>query len=190
MTEQELQDKCCAICGCASIDYMHIPNESGTADRRALGMRRGVPDLILVDKTVMFIELKRNEKLLPSAAQETFITTLKKNGVAAKLVGSERQFRSALKQVTRERKSVRVGIPLNFSMLYKECKSQQEKVYRFFMDKQGLYEPNELFAIKLFNKQNCKFPWLCNIKEHYFVATKTSTVTSKLLMAGWDVIFI
>lgn len=190
MTEQELQDRCCAICGCASVDYMHIPNESGTADRRALGMRRGVPDLILVDKTVMFVELKRNEKLLPSVVQEAFIATLKKHGVQARVVGSERQFRSALRQVTKERKSVRAGVPLNFSMLYTECKSPQEKVYRFFMDKQGQYAPNELFAIKLFNKQNVKFPWLCNIKEHYFVATKASSVTSKLLMAGWDVVFI
>lgn len=190
MTENELQDRCCAICGCALVDYMHIPNESGTADRRALGMRRGVPDLILVDKNVMFVELKRNEKLLPSVVQEAFLSTLKKHGVLSKVVGSERQFRSALRQVMKDRKGVRTGVPLNFSMLYAECKSPQEKVHRFFMDKQGQYQPNELFAIKLFNKQNVKFPWLCNIKEHYFVATRASTVTSKLLMAGWDVVFI
>lgn len=190
MTEMELQDKCCAICECALVDYMHIPNESGTADRRALGMRKGVPDLILVDKNVMFVELKRNEKLLPSAVQEEFITTLKRHGVLSKVVGSERQFRSALHQVTKKRKSLRTGVPLNFSMLYSDCKTSQEKVYRFFMDRQGAFEPNELFAIKLFNKQNVNFPWLCNIREHYFVATRTSSVTSKLLMAGWDVVFI
>lgn len=190
MTEQELQDTCCAICGCALVDYMHIPNESGTADRRALGMRKGVPDLILVDKNVMFVELKRNERLLPSVVQEAFIDTLKKNGVSARVVGSERQFRSALKQVIKERRGVRSGVVLNFSMLYSKYKTPQEKVHQFFMDKQGQYTPNELFAIKLFNRQNVKFPWLCNVKEHYFVATKPSTVTSKLLMAGWDVIFI
>lgn len=190
MTEQELQDRCCAICGCAQIDYMHIPNESGTADRRALGMRKGVPDLILIDKSVMFVELKRNEKLLPSVVQEAFLTTLKKYGVMSRVVGSERQFHSAIKQVTKERKGVRTGVPLSFSMLYRDCKSPQEKVHKFFMDKQGQYEPNELFAIKLFNKQNVKFPWLCNIKERYFVATKATAITSKLLMAGWDVIFI
>lgn len=190
MTEQELQDKCCAICGCASVDYMHIPNESGTADRRALGMRKGVPDLILIDKSVMFVELKRNEKLLPSVVQEAFIDTLKKNGVSARVVGSERQFRSALRQVTKERRGVRSGVVIDFSMVYSAYKTPQEKVYQFFMCKQGQYTPNELFAIKLFNKQNIKFPWLCNVKEHYFVATKASTVTSKLLMAGWDVIFI
>ena len=190
MTEQELQDKCCAICGCAQVDYMHIPNESGTADRRALGMRKGVPDLILIDKSVMFVELKRNEKLLPSVVQEAFLSTLKRHGVMSKVVGSERQFKSALKQVTKERKGVRVGVPLNFTMLYSKCKSPQEKVHNFFMDKQSQYEPNELFAIKLFSKQDARFPWLCNIKERYFVATKASKITSKLLMAGWDVIFI
>lgn len=190
MTEEELQTKCCAICGCAMVDYMHIPNESGTADRRALGMRKGVPDLILVDKNVMFVELKRNEKLLPSAVQETFLETLKSYGVLSKVVGSERQFKSALRQVMRDRKGVRAGVPIDFSMVYSEYKTPQEKVHQFFMCKQGQYKPNELFAIKLFNKQNVKFPWLCNIKEHYFVATKASSVTSKLLMAGWDVVFI
>lgn len=190
MTENELQDKCLEICERALVDCMHIPNESGTADRRALGMRKGVPDLILIDKNVMFVELKRNEKLTPSDAQKEFITALKKNGVLAKVVGSERQFHSALRQVTKERKSARVGVPMNFGMLYDSCEKPMEKVHKFFMDKQGLYLPNELFAIKLFNKKNSKFPWLCNIKEHYFVATKASTVTSKLLMAGWDVIFI
>lgn len=190
MTEEELQTKCCAICGCAMVDYMHIPNESGTADRRALGMRKGVPDLILVDKNVMFVELKRNEKLLPSVVQETFLETLKSHGVLSKVVGSERQFKSALRQVMRDRKGVRAGVPIDFSMVYSEYKTPQEKVHQFFMCKQGQYKPNELFAIKLFNKQNVKFPWLCNIKEHYFVATKASSVTSKLLMAGWDVVFI
>ena len=190
MTENELQDRCLEICERALVACMHIPNELGTADRRALGMRRGVPDLILVDKNVMFVELKRNEKLLPSVVQGEFIATLKKNGVLAKVVGSERQFHSALRQATKERKSARVGVPLDFGMLYKEYKTPMEKVHKFFMDKQELYLPNELFAIKLFNKKNSNFPWLCNIKERYFVATKASSVTSKLLMAGWDVIFI
>lgn len=190
MTESELQEKCCAICGCASVSCMHIPNESGTADRRALGMRKGVPDLILIDKNVMFVELKRNEKLLPSEAQEAFMNTLKSHGVLSKVVGSERQFRTALRQVMRERKSVRSGVPLNYRMLYDIGERPMEKVRKFFMDKQGLYAPNELFAIKLFSKQNKEFPWLCNVKDHYFVATRTSSVTSKLLMAGWDVIFI
>ena len=190
MTENELQDKCLEICERALVNCMHIPNESGTADRRALGMRKGVPDLILIDKNVMFVELKRNEKLSPSEAQKEFITTLKKNGVLAKVVGSERQFHSALRQVTKERKSARVGIPLDYRMLYDSGEKPMEKVHKFFMDKQGLYLPNELFAIKLFNKKNSNFPWLCNIKERYFVATKASAVTSKLLMAGWDVIFI
>lgn len=190
MTEQELQDKCLAICGCAAVDCMHIPNESGTATRRALGMRKGVPDLILIDKNVMFVELKRDERLKPSEAQDAFMSTLGRYSVMHRLVGSERQFRLALKQVTKPRKNVKVGVPLNFSMLYADCKSPQEKVYKYFVEKQGMYEPNELFAIKLFDRQNQKFPWLCNLREHNFVATKASTVTSKLLMAGWDVVFI
>lgn len=190
MTEQELQNKCCSLCECASVDYMHIPNEHGTADRRAIGMRKGVPDLILIDKNVLFVELKRNEKLKPSKEQDEFMSTLKKHGVLSRLVGSERQFHLALRQVAKERRGVRAGVPLDFSLSYSNYKSPQEKVHRFFMDRQGDFEPNELFAIKLFNKQNNKFPWLCNIREHYFVATKVSTVTSKLLMAGWDVVLI
>lgn len=190
MTEAELQNRCFEICRCADVECMHIPNESGTADRRALGMRKGVPDLIMIDKNVMFVELKRNERLLPSDEQREFMATLKKNGVLSKLVGSERQFRTAMRHVLKDRRSVRVGVPLNYRMLYPECKRAIEKVHKFFMNKQGQYSPNELFAIKLFDKQDKNFPWLCNIKEHYFVATKTSTVTSKLLMAGWDVVFI
>lgn len=190
MTEQELQDRCCSICGCACVDYMHIPNESGTADRRALGMRKGVPDLILVDKNVMFVELKRNEKLLPSESQSRFLDTLKQHGVLSKLVCSEQQFKSAIKAVKKERKFTRTGLPIDLSELYKKYTTPQEKVYRFFMEKQAQYEPNELFAIKLFSNQNKKFPWLCNIKDKYFVATKSSSVTSRIIMAGWDVVFI
>lgn len=190
MTEQELQDECCRICLCAGIDYMHIPNESGTADRRALGMRKGVPDLIIIDKNVLFVELKRNEKLQPSEAQAEFISTLKKHGIAAKVAGSAQQFRMALHLATKERRSSRAGVPINLSANYSGCRSVQEKMHKFFMDKQGQYEPNELFAIKLFHKQNTDFPWLCNIKERYFVAARPSRITSKLLMAGWDVVFI
>lgn len=190
MTEQELQDECCRICVCAGVDYMHIPNESGTADRRALGMRKGVPDLILVDKNVLFVELKRNEKLQPSEAQAEFISTLRKNGVQAKVAGSAVQFRSAMRLAMKERRSSRAGVPINLSATYACYKSVPEKMHHFFMDKQGQYEPNELFAIKLFHKQNTEFPWLCNVKDRYFVADKPSRITSKLLMAGWDVVFI
>lgn len=189
MTERELQDKCCEICGRVQVDYMHIPNESGTANRRALGMRKGVPDLILIDKNVMFVELKRNESLQPSEAQYGFMSTLKKYGVMSKVAGSERQFMTALRQVGKERRGVRSGIPLDFSRVY-SGKSQIERVHNFFMDKQGMYQPDELFAIKLFTSQDARFPWLCNLPEHYFVATKASKITSKLLMAGWDVLFV
>lgn len=188
MTESELQDICCRICECDKIDYMHIPNESGTADRRALGMRKGVPDLILLDKSLMFVELKRNERLRASEAQSEFLSTLKKYGVTGRVVGSEAQFRRTIKLVTKERQRSRIGVFLDYRYMYEG--SPMERVHKFYMEKQGDYEPLELFAIKLFSNQNRKFPWLCNIKEHYFVATQTSTVTSKLLLAGWDVIFI
>lgn len=190
MTEKELQDICCSICGCANVDYMHIPNESGTANRRALGMRKGVPDLILIDNNIMFVELKRSENIKPSDAQENFLLSLKKHGVMSKVVGSERQFHTAIKRVKKERSTASVGVPLNFSALYSDIMSAEERVHKFFMEKQGMYNPNELFAIKLFNHQNSKFPWLCNIKDKYFVSTKPSYITSKILMAGWDVIYI
>ena len=189
MTENELQEICCSICERANVDYLHVPNESGTANQRALGMRRGVPDLLLVGNSVMFVELKRNERLKASEFQEDMMLAMKRCGVPVKLVGSERQFRTTLRQVTKERNASRVGFPMGLSE-YKQFGSPMQRVSRFYLDKQQKYQTNELFAIKLFSNQNRKFPWLCNIKEHYFVATQTSTVTSKLLLAGWDVLFI
>lgn len=189
MTENELQEICCKICEQANVDYLHVPNESGTASQRALGMRRGVPDLILVGNSVMFVELKRNERLKASSFQEDMMLAMRRCGVSVKLVGSKRQFLTTLRQVTRERRGTRVGVPMGLSE-YKQFGAPMQRVYHFYMDKQAKYLPNELFAIKLFSSQDKKFPWLCNIKEHYFVATQTSTVTSKLLLAGWDVLFI
>lgn len=189
MTENELQNICMDLSRQAGVDVMHIPNESGDATRHALGMRKGVADLLLVGKSVMFVELKRNENIQPSFAQQQFATTLRKNKIQVALVGSVDGFRKVLIKVNREKSQVRVGSIL--PMRGKECDTPElKRVSKFYLDRQMHYAPEELFAVKLYSWQQKSFPWLCNVRDRYFVATKPSKVTSKILYAGWDIVYV
>lgn len=190
MTENDLQKRCFEICERNGLDCLHIKNESGTADRRALGMRKGVPDLFIVsDYGFMFIELKRNEKLKPSEAQSDFLKLLTDNHVLNCVCGSEKQFMRAIKRLSSIRTRNMCGIAYGFPQ--DKSDSVLKRVSKFYLEKQATLEnPSSLFALKLFTKDDKRFPWLCNLEEKYFVATTPSTITTKLIRAGWDVCFV
>lgn len=189
MTEKELQDRCLEICGRYDLRCLHIRNESGTAERRALGMRKGVPDLFIVgDSSFMFVELKRNETLSASKEQADFMELLSKNKILNRLCGSETQFMKALKRLNSMPQKSLCGIAYGV----KSCNGNDiYRVSKFYREKIGTVEDaRSLFALKLFTTDDRRFPWLCNLEQHYFVATRPTDVTTRLLRAGWDVCFV
>lgn len=191
MRESELQDICIEWAKRVSVDIIHIDNENGDARKRAIGMRRGAPDLLLIGNSVMFVELKRKEGIEPSKDQIEFHKMLRANGIAVKTCGSVQKFLLALKEVLKKRRAKNVGISFGNDD-YKKYGGPMNRISRYYLDRQEhLESSSNLFAIKLSNDPRLKkFPWLCDVKNHCFIATQTSTITSRLLLCGWDVIII
>ena len=189
MTEYELMMMCMSYCKRNDIYVIHIDNESGTASRRALGMRRGVPDLMLVtSEAVMFIELKRDESLQPSDSQKMMIANICKHQIHAVCCGS---YASFIRAVTAHNISSlnRVGELLRLNN--HGGKSDMLRVSKFYLDSINVNDsPYNLFAIKFETSADLKFPWLIDLMSKTFVATRESKVTKRLLSIGWDVILI
>lgn len=191
MTEYELMMMCMGYCERNDIYVLHIDNESGTASRRALGMRRGVPDLMLVGMdTVMFSELKKNESLLPSPDQQLMINNINKHGIPAACCGSYESFKKFV-----EDNDVYADTWTGLGDLIRVDEYKRggdiARVSKFYIDTINADDsPYDLFAIKFNTAADSNFPWLIDLASRTFVATSNSKVVRRLLNLGWDVILI
>ena len=192
MTEAQLQTLCIDMCRRSDVDCLHVVNESGKADRRSIGMRSGTPDLLLVGNTVAFVELKKDSTQKPSASQQAMLSEMGKLGLYAKVVYNQKMFGTVLRRLQNKPSPEKPGVAFGLEHYSDGVNTTElQRVYNFFIEKQNSVEnPIHLFAVRLFNNVGRGFPWLCNIKDKYFVATKTSKITTRILLAGWDVVFI
>lgn len=193
MTENQLMMKCIALAKSRGLHVIHIPNERGTAKHRAIGMRRGAPDLLLIGQQVAFVELKRNDNIKASADQLSMLESLKGAGIRGSVIGTESRFLQFIKALDKPTgKKVGTTLPLRSSVNQMRSSMQlpMHRVSEYFMSRQGDYEPHELFAIRLDNSEHKTFPWLIDIKNHNFVATSPSKITAHLLSIGWDIVML
>lgn len=187
MTENQLMMKCITLAELRGLHVIHIPNEHATAKHRAIGMRRGAPDLLLIGQQLAFVELKRNDDIKASDDQLSMLESLKGAGIRGGVIGTESRFLQFIKPLDKPIcKKVGTTLPL------RDCNvgSPVQRVSEYFMSRQGDYEPHELFAIRLDNSKHKTFPWLIDIRNHNFVATSPSKITAHLLSIGWDIVII
>lgn len=188
MTENQLMNRCISLAKVRGIHVIHIPNERGTAKHRAIGMRRGAPDLLLIGQQVAFVELKRSDNIKASSDQLSMLESLKGAGIRGSVIGTESKFLQFIKALDKPIcKKAGTTLPL------RDCdvmKPPMQRVSEYFMSRQGDYEPHELFAIRLESSEHKTFPWLIDIKNHNFVATAPSKITAHLLSIGWDIVII
>lgn len=188
MTENQLMMRCISMAKARGLHVIHIPNEHATEKHRAIGMRRGAPDLLLIGQQVAFVELKRADNIKASVDQLSMLNALKGAGIRGSVIGTESKFLRFIQTLDKPlHRKVGATLPLTDNA---SGQSPMQRVSDYFLSRQGDYERHELFAIRLDSSKEKTFPWLIDIKNHNFVATSPSRITAHLLSIGWDIVMI
>jgi hypothetical protein len=183
-SEYQMMMACIRKCEAIGINAIHVDNESGRANSRSIGMRRGVPDLFIIrDSDIMFVELKRNSLCSASLYQEGMIGRINSYGIRAILCKSMEAFNDAISLKAR---------PIEHHGVYlEEPKEEDTKIRRvmkrYLRESELVEDPLNIFAVRVHVSQCKGWPWYFNLETMTFTATGKSKITDKLVSIGYNI---